>query len=535
MKFLETDMPLFLKSLKHHLIRFMSLFGLKHLGFTRKRKDDNVSGPDAIDGAEKRKEPLSTLNITYYFCKYSDLKTAKYIQTIAYELGVPEATVIEDLRQYLDGIDEATECCIEYPYIEEYYRDTYYSFYARKHNDYNRHCFRISFFSQGVTEDNFFSIELNDKFLGYIVLRPTPRRIIGYSFLSPKTFQAHEIAICICKRLISVMGRSLEVVGFPFLSHDGEAISCSENSIILVFDYFSRRYNNYARALPSQISKLSSHNSCRYQPSVGLAPEEVDQVFNSLGMTTRMYTRKDEDPSKYDFEFPTPEFERLLRIFVESGVPVYVSSPEHAYLLIGRENKLFEQGAKFVVMDGNKRPYHTKDNIDEIDAFIVPMPDNILLDAHLVAPEKFYATIDNLNPQIKMCDKHRTQYIHRIFLTTARSYKKHIVESELDKNDKMLMACVTMPKFVWVCESISINELGKPANDVYVESIGVYDATDYPTERNHLLFAKSKEYLIVPATDTSKLRQKTYNIFKCNAELTTFQYNLKGHHTKWQG
>lgn len=531
-------MPLFLKSLKHPLIRFMSLFGLKHLGFSRKRKDDNVSGPDAIDGAEKRKDPLSTLNITYYFCNYSDLKTAKYIQTIAYELGVPEATVIEDLRQYLDGIDEATVCCVEYPYIEEYYRDTYYSFYARKHNDYNRHCFRISFFNEGVTEENFFTIsadDLNEKFIGYVVLRPTPRRIIGYSFLSPKLIPNPGISICICRRLISVMGRSMEVTGFPFLSHDGEAISCSENSIILIFDYFSRRYNNYARALPSQISKLLSTNNCRYQPSEGLASGDVVQVLNNLGMTTRIYTRKDENPRAADFEFVSSDFERLLKIFVESGVPVYVSSPGHAYLLIGRENKLFGQNAAFVAMDGTKKPYYIIRDINDIETFIVPMPDNILLDAQLIDANKFLTTIEKLSSDIRMHEHDDRKYYHRIYLTTSRSLKKHIVESGLDKNDKTLIACIAMPKFVWVCENIPESELKKKATDVYIESIGIYDATDYPTENNHLLFAKTKNHLILPTTDNSKLRRKRYAVIDCKTQLLTFQFNLKGDHTEWQG
>ena len=134
-----------------------------------------------------------------------------------------------------------------------------------------------------------------------------------------------------------------------------------------------------------------------------------------------------------------------------------------------------------------------------------------------------------------MHQQDKTQYIHRIYLTTSRSLKKHLVESKLNVKDKMLIACVAMPKFVWVCESISHSELTKKATEVIVESIGVYDATDYPTESNHLLFAKTREYLLIPTTDTSKLRQKTYAIIDCSTQLLTFQYNLKGEHTKWQG
>lgn len=536
---METDTPLFPKLSQLLPIKFMNLFGLRNRLFNKRRRDENETAPEEIDGAEKRVEPLSTHNITYYFCSFGDLKKAKYIQPIAYELGVPEATVIRDIKQYFDGINDDTICCLEYPYIEEYYRDTYYSFYARKHKDYNRHCYRISFFSKGVTEDNFFSIstsDLNNKFLGYVVLRPTPRRIIGYSFLSPKLTSNQNIAICICRRLISVMGRSMEVTGFPFMSHDGEAISCSENSIILIFDYFSRRYNNYARVLPSQISNQLSSNNCRNQPSEGLAPSDVVQMINNLGMTTRIYKRNDgNDVSEADFEFGSKDFEKYLKIFVESGIPVYVSSTEHAYLLIGRENKLFEQGAAFVSMDGTYEPYHLIKDITNIDTFIVPMPDNILLDAQLINPDKFSATIESLSPIIKVCEQSGKKYYHRVYLTTSRSFKKHIVASGLEKNDKILIACIAMPKFVWVCESIPESELQKTVTSVSVESIGIYDATDYPTENNHLLFAKTKNHLILPTTDNSKLRRKKYAVINCTTQLPTFQFNLKGDHTEWQG
>lgn len=92
-----------------------------------------------------------------------------------------------------------------------------------------------------------------------------------------------------------------------------------------------------------------------------------------------------------------------------------------------------------------------------------------------------------------------------------------------------------MPKFVWVCESIEKTELNKDIKDIRVDAIGIYDATDYPTESNHWLLAKTKNLLIVPTTDNSKLRRKKFSIFKCDQRTPTFQLNLKGTHTKWQG
>lgn len=499
--------------------------------------DVEIQNQENID---EHPDHLNSITVKYYFCSFRNFLSADYFSLISQELGVPESRVEEHVRSYFSGVPDETFCCLEYPYVEEYYRDTYYSFYARKHNDYKKNCFRLSFFSNEINEDNFLNVNIGDKFLGYVVLRPTPRRIIGYAFISPRLFPGKQISICICKRLISVMGRSLETTGFPFLSHDGEALSCSENSILLIFDYFSRRYNNYARTLPSKISEYASNNSGRYQPSVGLLPEEANQIFNTLGMTTRMYTRKDKNPSTANFEFAKKDFNRLLQIFVESGIPVYASTAKHSFLVVGRENKLFEQNARFVIMDGNKSPYHIAEDMDEVETFIVPMPDNILSDAQLIKPVEFYKEIENIseikdaNPQISMLDD-RVRYVHRIFMTTSRSFKKHIIESSLDNNDKMLVVCTSMPKFVWVSESIDKRELSKMENEVMVDALGVYDATDYPADSNHILLAKSKENMILPTEDDSRQRRKKFSIFECRHQLSTFQFNLKGIHTQWQG
>ena len=88
-------------------------------------------------------------------------------------------------------------------------------------------------------------------------------RIIGYTFLSPRIYLHNNYSICLCKRTISVMGRLLETTGFPFCGQDGEMNQCAENAIVILFDYFSRRYNKYSRVLPSQIADITYNNLCK--------------------------------------------------------------------------------------------------------------------------------------------------------------------------------------------------------------------------------------------------------------------------------
>ena len=144
----------------------------KFLQRSKKGKKDTAITLRPIDGHEEYRVPLSVINISFIFCTKAELLSSAKIQIIAEELNVDPAIVKEDLGRVLDATISDFLCCIEYPYVEEYYRDSYYSFYSRKHKEYNRNCFRISFFKTVVTEENFYDIEMGENFLGYVTAVP---------------------------------------------------------------------------------------------------------------------------------------------------------------------------------------------------------------------------------------------------------------------------------------------------------------------------------------------------------------------------
>lgn len=193
---------------------------------------------EMYDESVVEEQPLSTENITFSFCNINYLQDEAFISLVSDELKVPDDKVGIGIRRMIKDMRQDIICCIEYPYIDVYYRDTYYSFYSKKHCDYSRYCFRISFFSDDVNEHNFYDLNLSDKFYGYMVLRPTVRRVVGYTFLSPALFEEREFVCCLCKKDVSVYGRKLSVTGFPFCGQDGEAVSCAEISLMMMMDYF---------------------------------------------------------------------------------------------------------------------------------------------------------------------------------------------------------------------------------------------------------------------------------------------------------
>lgn len=492
------------------------------------KESDSFSGKGyEIDGAEESRAPLSTVNISYFFCKKKDIFSVENVSRISEELGVAEEVVIADLRKVCEDMMDNLTCVVEYPYVDEYYRDCYYSFYSRKHNDYNRNCFRMSFFFPEVKEDNYFDVDMEGRYYGYIVLQPTPRCIIGYCFLNPRVYKDHAFSICCCTRDSFVMGRKVTTTAFPYSGQDGEVKSCAETSILCMCDYFSRKYNRYIRILPSQISTMVSDNPLsRQQPTIGIEIENVERILNSNGITTRRYEKVTEEPSKQDNRLLYDDFYRMLGIYVESGFPIYVSTSTHAMLIVGRGNEGIT-GGRYVCIDDNKRPYSNLVDEKEIQSFIVPHAENILTKAQEIDVDGLLKYFQKLYKDIDLIDTNE-RYQHRLLLTTSRLYKDYVVHSEMEKDNKIMVVCTAMPKFIWVSESIRENEVRKSMGEACVDTVCILDATEFSHANNRLLMVKTKNKLIVPVQDRLQRKNVSYIVNNSTEKMHPFFNNLKG-------
>ena len=491
----------------------------------------------ALEGQESTESTLSTKTISFIFCDITEI-LPRYSQLFANELKVPIRIVRSDLKRILDNIRNNLHCCIEYPYVDEYYRDTYYGYYSRKHFAYSRYCFRISFFSEDVTENGYFSENMEGKYFGYMVLRPTPRRIIGYTFLSPRIYKENNFSICQCEHLTSVMGRRQLTSAFPFCGQDGEMTLCAETSIVMMFDYFSRRYNKYSRQLPSSIVALHNDNFAnKLQPSRGMDIGAANSIISALGMNTRRIdVASEEYPADDDVIFERGKFNELLHIYVDSGFPVFVGTQDHSFLVIGRENKLFCMDPDLITVNDGEYPYSKwkESEGDEIESFLVPLPENVLLDADKINVSEIY---DNFCNESNTDQVLRTgeNYYNRIFLTTSRAFKQYVVASNISVESKKTIVCIAMPRFVWVCETFRNSDLLEEIQRIPVTSTLLLDATVYPMENNHLLMVKTQEQIIIPDEDNIGKTEKTYTKIDLHEILYPFNNNLKGIHNGWNG
>lgn len=478
------------------------------------------------------------------------------------KFAIDKQQILRELLVILKNLKEDIILYYEFPYIEKYYRDTYYYFYSKKHIAPLRYSLRISIFSNKVNSENFFNYsdsEIKNLYFGFITLRPTSHRTIGYTFISPIILKNNNFICCLTSTSSLVRGRKISTVGFPFSGQDNEAILCAETTVINLLDYFGSKYSEYKIILPSQISKIiSSHTNERQLPSKGLSTENISFILKKLGFGTKVYS-SNQSTDKYS-TFKQNEFKDLMLIYVDSGIPIIArltsKDEAHAILIIGRKefekisikkgffsskkrHNFSELYNEILVMNDNYFPYQIVEydspgsdngNPYKFDGFIVPLHPKVHIDASQFK-EFFNFTISNLR---KFEETSHIDFINdeednitRFFLTSSRSYKNYLTTSpNLSASFKTLLINKTMPKFIWVAEIIDGVEY---SNQSFVKSIIVADATESGNNQA-FLFATNSNYLVL----RKEVGYIIYELENNKEKFYTFTNNLKGTHTSWK-
>lgn len=505
------------------------------------------------------------------------------IEYVRENYNIATERTIEQLNPFLDKLVDNLVGFFEYPYVDKYYRDTYYNFYSKKHKSYKRDSIRISLFSDSVKDENFFldteesNKFLQDNFFGFFTIRPTTYSIIGNTFLSPKVLKRNDFVCCLCRTKTLINGKIIEVHGFPYATQDNEALTCSESVLINEMIYFGHKYPEYSLLLPSQLTKILNKQSFQRQlPSPGLPTENISFVLKKMGFGSVVYSS---DKSNNKDLFSNDIFKELLYIYIESGIPIIATlsskKSNHAVIIVGREairqelvyktplRKKLSIGNnismfsdvfnEILVMNDNHPPYEmvefdkplwdkSSNSNYEIKSFIVPLYSKVHLEAYKFRNLLFILIDvfkeDDETKHIKLLSN-KNKSIVRCFLASSRTYKNYIGSAEgISNNFKTLIIDKAMPKFIWIAEIIHgdcVKEVQK------VDSIVVMDATE-SGEIDHLIFAANSNYLAINYSDDVKeddiqgimKNGNKYVISRYNDEVFyTFAHNLKGEHTKW--
>jgi hypothetical protein len=276
---------------------------------------------------------------------------------------------------------------------------------------------------------------------------------------------------------------------------------------------FSNRYHRYPETYPYRLTSLAQDYSIgRLIPSSGLAIWQMAEALRQIGFGPLIYDR-----SRY------PDFEHLMYTYVESGIPVLAAFDQHVVVLFGHRSDFSAvkttpplPGTDFVFSsqfnrvfignDDNHWPYQilgtlpTPDGmpntISDVIQFIAPLPERVFLSA-----DKFQdlvtAMLENptygykaLSPRLS-----KDQLCLRLFLTSGRSFKKHLVERGMGSPDVLEMYLnLPLPHFIWVCE---LSDANLYPDRVFGEII--WDAKRNEHEPNGWIALHYPEVLIVDA------------------------------------
>jgi len=366
---------------------------------------------------------------------------------------------------------------IERNYIDKDYRSTYYNYYSKKGQRYKLDCVRLHFFDQTVTFDpTAFRLRspdgrLTDHYFGYMVLRPTGIATIGRSVVSPDVRSGACKYIITARHKVHLLGYKLEVEGFPSMDQHVDISVCAHAACWSILRHYSERYSVYRELLTHDITTMAQEfDPGGLVPSFGLDITHAERVFQAAGTFPVHVAKSMPDDAP---------FYRQLVAYIDSGFPLFAAMDkrQHAVVLAGYSwaspSVTRPPGARYsldeiealAVVDDNYLPYLSIGRsgatppsyaADDIDAFIVPLPEKIYYPADAV--DKLSPTLYKLKSAIGFPKENES--VIRYFVTTGSAFRKFVRDRESEYDPKLLEVIMSLPfaQFVWVIEFATVSD-----------------------------------------------------------------------------
>jgi hypothetical protein len=364
---------------------------------------------------------------------------------------------------------------IERSYVDKDYRSTYYNYYSKKGQRYRADCVRLHFFDDTVSFDpNAVRLRcadnrISDHYFGYMVLRPTGIATIGRSLMSPDVRSGACRYIISASHKVHLLGYRLAVEGFPSMDQHIDISVCAHVACWSILRHYSERYSLYHELLTHDITMLAQEfDPGGIVPSFGLGISHAERVFQAAGtFPVHVAREKPDDASFY----------RQLAAYIDSGFPLFAAmqTREHAVALVGyawrppstsRTSALryaWDELDAVAVVDDNELPYlsipvsgGTPYSVQDVDAFIVPLPEKIYYPADAV--DRLASTLFKLGSLIGLPNPDET--IIRYFVTTGSAFRRFVRERESEYDQNLLETIMTLPfaQFIWIVEFATHSE-----------------------------------------------------------------------------
>lgn len=453
----------------------------------------------------------------------------------------------------------AQSIVIEDEYISKDFLHDYASYYAFCFEQYPKFCKRVHFFSNSFTESEFQKVILGkevdnkefwEKYLGFIVVKPIPVTVIGYTILktysSSPDFDARNFW-GIRKYKVHCYGNEIELNSLAFQEQDSVLSACATTAIWIMLNKASADFHTILKS-PSQITKDAANVSpdgSRLFPNRGLNLLQICQAILNSGLVSEVkqpdYSLKNADGAIIAKIVSNQYLKKILSAYSPIGIPIIlvVNVPNgtsyglHAITVSGFKQKspvailpkaeitwLSENIEKFYAHDDQWGPFARisfKNDAELVTPWTLLLaPTQPTYVTHIVVPvyPKIRISYEDIEAIVLGLDTILTLFFDNkiiadlvwdIKIDFSENYKSHIKSSSLDTSEKITRLTKSQPKYLWLATcyiaEFKILEFTFDATDVRTGMIG----EDLISFLPNTIRTELKQHLILNQTLHQKL------------------------------
>lgn len=243
------------------------------------------------------------------------------------------------LLGYLKDVGTLTMVA-EADYTDRDYLDDFAHYYVRSFKPYERRCRRLHFFSKAFDAEKFLSWivstkpspELQESYLGFVVVRPLPEAIIGRTALAtypPEKENGRRNYPVTLPYAANLFGTPLEISSLAFQEQDTVLAACATVALWSAFQQCARHFGTIAPS-PAEITGAATTTDVRSRtlPSKGLTLSQMSRAVQAVGLEPEVYSCKSSLP-----------LSSLIYAYVAAHLPVIlvvdVNGQGHAIAVAG--------------------------------------------------------------------------------------------------------------------------------------------------------------------------------------------------------
>lgn len=518
----------------------------------------------------------------FTFDNFLDLVVSLPLQfTDSRHLSSKEKNIVRSIYKLIEK--DLRSIVVEHIYIDRDYIEDYAGFFSRSFKDYYSKCSRLHFSSLSLDEQGYRELfqfadsreEFKASYLGFMVLKPLPKSIVGKTCLNTIEAKAPSNTIVLSTNYaVNLNGIDLSVNGVAFQEQDKATSACSTNAIWTLFQLSSQLYQHPIRS-PHAITKTATEQVyselTRSFPNKGLSVTQMLAAIRDVGIDYDVHKVNRDD----DF------FKGIIYSYIKNNIPCLIASAvthkknkvfptmnrkigAHAVTVLGCKfgsNKIrrykksgmlspvsltSSRVSGFIIHDDGVGPYCNYEFSK--GALQVSNSDNFLLPEYVITPlyhkvRVAYDTVLDLTSKIevifnRLIYENIKEHIGKIFdyewdlfLTNSNTYKSSLVGSNLLSGSESFSALhKPMPKYVWQATLLAAK--GEKVLDI------IFDATDFQhedmichvTTYDNTLGIMSKILFLELSLDGEELERTPYKSHVQN--LSFVLNNIKNHITE---